>query len=61
MGTEWKSTKFTGVRYREHPTRKHGIQKDKYYAVRYQKNGKRKEEGLGWASQGRLVRPRLVS
>lgn len=52
MGTKWKSTKFPGVRYREHPTRKHGVQKDKYFAIRYQKDGKRREEGLGWASGG---------
>lgn len=48
---KWKSTEFTGVRYREHPTRKHGIMPDKYFAIRYQKDGKRREEGLGWASE----------
>ncbi len=49
--TTWKSTKFRGVRYREHPTRKHGIQSDKYFSIRYQRDGKRVEEGLGWASE----------
>lgn len=50
---KWIETPSKGVRYREHPTRKHGkIKKDRYYAIRYQKNGKRKEEGLGWASDG---------
>lgn len=54
---KWFSTGFPGVRYREHPTRKHGIVKDKYFTIRYQKgtdsDGRpiRKEEGLGWASQ----------
>jgi integrase len=52
MATEWKGTKYPGVRFREHPTRKHGIKKDQYFAVRYQKDGKRQEEGLGWASEG---------
>ena len=52
MGTGWKKSKFTGVRYREHPTRKHGIGRDRYFTVRYQKEGKRNEEGLGWASEG---------
>ena len=50
----WKSTKFKGVRYREHPTRMCGrgkLQKDRYFAIRYQKNGKRVEEGIGWASE----------
>ena len=51
MGTKWHSTRFPGVRYRVHPSRKHGVQKDKYFAIRYQKDGKRKEEGLGWASE----------
>lgn len=55
MGTKWKPTKFPGVRYREHPTRKHGVPKDKYFSIRYQKDGKRKEEGLGWASEGWTV------
>jgi len=50
---KWIDTPSKGVRYREHPNRKHGkVRKDKYYAIRYQKNGKRKEEGLGWESDG---------
>jgi integrase len=52
VGTLWFSTKYTGVRYREHPTRKHGVTKDKYFTVRYQRDGKRKNEGVGWASNG---------
>jgi integrase len=49
---KWKSTKYPGVRFREHKTRKHGIRPDQYFSVRYQKDGKRKEEGVGWASEG---------
>lgn len=49
---ECHSTKFPGVRYREHETRKHGIRRDQYFAVRYQKDGERREEGLGWLSEG---------
>lgn len=52
MKTIWKSTKYPGVRYREHPTRKNGIQKDRYFSIRYQRDGIRKEEGLGWSSEG---------
>ena len=52
MGQRYIKTKTSGVRYREHPTRKFGIQKDKYYSIRYKLNGKDKEECLGWASQG---------
>ena len=48
---KWHKTPFPGVRYREHPTRKHGVQKDKYFAIYYRLNGSRKEEGLGWATQ----------
>jgi integrase len=44
------NTKFRGVRYREHPTRRHGLVKDRYFFIRYQQDGKRVEEGLGWAS-----------
>lgn len=55
MGADMRSdqkhpTEYPGVRYREHPTRKHGIHLDRYFMIRYQKDGKRMEEGLGWAS-----------
>jgi len=49
---KWIKSKFPGVRYREHETRKHGVRFDRYYSVRYKLNGKDKEEALGWASQG---------
>lgn len=49
---KWQKTKFIGVRFREHPTRKHGIGPDKYFAIRYRVDGKRREEGLGWATEG---------
>jgi len=49
---QYKSTKYPGVRYREHKTRKHGILLDQYFFIRYQKDGRRKEEGVGWASEG---------
>lgn len=49
---EWIKTNFKGVRYREHPTRKHGAaNKDRYFTIRYQRDGKRVEEPLGWASE----------
>ena len=48
----WISTRFPGVRYREHPTRKHGVQSDLYYTIRFQVDGKRYNEALGWASEG---------
>ena len=68
MAGKWISLKnYPGVRYREHPSRKHGVKFDRYYAIRYQitkelnevdpETGKkkkiieRKEEGLGWSSQ----------
>lgn len=49
---KWQKTKHPGVRFYEHEIRKHGIQKDKYFAIRYQRDGKRREEGLGWSSEG---------
>lgn len=52
MGIQWYSTALKGVRYRKHPTRKHGVKYDRYFAIRYQLDGKRREEGLGWASEG---------
>ncbi|EMG37159.1 site-specific recombinase XerD [Desulfocurvibacter africanus PCS] len=52
MATEWRKTSFQGVRYREHPTRKHGIRPDRYYVITYKLDGKTKTEAVGWASQG---------
>lgn len=52
MAVIWNKTNFPGVRFYEHATRKHGVQKDRYFAIRFQANGKRREEGLGWASEG---------
>jgi len=49
---KWIKTSFPGVRYRRHPIRKHGIRMDQYFTIRYKLNGKDKEEGLGWASEG---------
>lgn len=52
MAYKWYQSKYKGVRYREHPTRKHGIVPDKYFTIRYKINGKSYEEKLGWASEG---------
>lgn len=52
---KYHSTKFRGVRYREHLTRKHGILPDRYFYIRYQVDGKRKEEGLGWSSADKMT------
>jgi integrase len=52
MGRKIVKSKFPGVRFREHPTRKHGVKADRYFFIRYKLNGKDKEEGLGWASEG---------
>ncbi|MEE8415031.1 MAG: hypothetical protein V3S05_02065, partial [Desulfobacterales bacterium] len=52
MPVKWKKTKHPGIRFYDHPTRKHGIQKDRYFTIRFQQKGKRVEEGLGWTSEG---------
>ena len=52
MSNQFKNCKTPGIRYREHSDRKHGKQKDKYFTIRYMSGGKRKEEGVGWASEG---------
>lgn len=48
----WTKSKFPGVRYREHPSRKHGVKPDRYFSIRYKLDGRDKEEALGWASMG---------
>lgn len=47
-----RSEKFSGILYREHPTRRHGLQPDRYFAYRFQVGGKRHLEALGWSSEG---------
>ena len=39
-----------GIRYREHPTRKHGAQRrpDRYYVIRLAVDGVMRQESLGW-------------
>ena len=47
-----KGEGYKGVRYVEHKTRYYGVKKDRYFSIRYTLNGKLKEEGWGWASEG---------
>jgi integrase len=50
--TAYHSTGVRGIRYRKHPSRKHGVAFDRYYFIRFQRDGERIEEGCGWASEG---------
>jgi len=38
MKRTWHKTPFPGVRYRKHPSRKHGVKRDAYFSIRYQKD-----------------------
>lgn len=49
---KWQRTQFPGVRYREHPTRRHNGRPDRYFTIRLKQNNKLVEEALGWASDG---------
>lgn len=45
-------TQYPGVRYYEHSTRKQrNGQPDRYYSIRYKKDGRTFEEGMGWATE----------
>lgn len=57
---KWISTEFEGVRFREHPKRKHGAMRDRYFSIRYRVDGKRVEEGLGWASKGMTAKSAVL-
>ena len=52
MASEKIPTQFPGVRFRYHKTRKCNGSLDKYFFIRYHVDGKLKEEGIGWASEG---------
>lgn len=59
MSEKWVRVE-KGIRYREHPSRKHGVQADRYYVLRFTVDGKERQEPVGWASEGwTLQRVRL--
>ncbi|SNR81474.1 Site-specific recombinase XerD [Humidesulfovibrio mexicanus] len=51
MAEKWTRVE-KGIRYREHPTRKHGVAPDKYFVLRFTVDGQKRQEPLGWASEG---------
>ena len=52
MAATRHTTKTAGVRCKLHPTRRHGVNFDKYFSIRYRNSECAKEEGLGWSSEG---------
>jgi integrase len=52
MSIKWIKTAHTGLRYYEHQKRKIGIQKDRYYAIRFRVDKKLYSYGVGWLSEG---------
>jgi integrase len=58
MAIQWTKTK-PGIRYRVHPTRKHGMGQDRYWTIFYKLDGKTVSEALGWSSQGMSERKAL--
>jgi integrase len=57
--TVYKKTTHPGVRAKEHPSRKHGGKADKYFMIRYNREGKTISEGVGFTSEG--VTPQYAS
>lgn len=49
---KWIKTAHKGLRFYEHPTRKHGRRLDRYYAIRFKVDGKDYGYGIGWWSEG---------
>lgn len=52
MALKWEKSRFPGVRFRKSNKRKNGVKFDQYFVIRYQSDGKRQEEALGWSSEG---------
>ena len=50
--SKWKRSQYPGVRFYDHKIRRHNGRPDRYYAIRYSRDRKTVEEGLGWASEG---------
>jgi integrase len=51
----WKRSKQPGIYYREHPTRRNGPHPDRYLTLRYTSPEGRRQEVLGWVSEGWTV------
>ncbi len=49
---EWIKTRYVGVRCFRHSERKHGVQFDKSFHVRFNGDGKLWQSSLGWSSEG---------
>jgi len=59
---EWKRLEgYTGLMFREHPTRRHGPLPDRCFGYRMQVDGKRRFEIFGWASAGWTPKKALVA
>jgi len=54
MAVKWKKS-LPGIRYREHPERRHGAGPDKYLVLTYKWNGKTYSESIGWISKTRIT------
>jgi len=52
MAFKWLKTNYPGLRYRQHPTKKHGLKPDRFYQFRHRAEGKILEESFGWLSDG---------
>lgn len=52
MAIQWIKTAHRGLRYYEHPTRRHGKKKDRYYSIRLKVDGRDYSYGIGWWSDG---------
>jgi integrase len=52
QATRTNGEPYRGVRYREHPSRKHGLHPDRYYFLKFRARGRTMTEGVGWASEG---------
>lgn len=46
--TKWHKSKFPGVRWREHESRRNGPRPARYYTIRFMVDGRSIEERLGW-------------
>lgn len=52
MPVRWIKTAHKGLRYYEHPERKHGKKRDRYYSIRFKVDGRERSYGIGWLSDG---------
>jgi integrase len=57
--SDWQKTRHRGVRFKENSKKRHQGKPDRYFLIRYGREGKTIQESVGWLSEG--ITPQYAS